>query len=331
MNIFNGENAPINVLVTAIGSVAAKVVCSNLREMNICVYGCDIHPKEWLPQADSLFEFFMVPCVKNKIEYMNAIMKICKENNIKIIIPLIDVEIDFYNENRIYFEKNNIILAISSKKSIDIARNKKRMMEFVVRECTFIKSIPTYLLEEQIVLPFKFPIVCKPIDGRSSQHFQLVETIGQLKELKKIYDDNSYIIEPFIAGDRIVADVVRHPISNKVVVVLRKELVSTPHGCGLSVYLFSNSVLEDACKKLAERMDIRGCVNFEFLRNEKGFYFLECNPRFSAGCVFSNIGGYNVVENHIKCFIDTTIEKKGKIVNQYIVREFTERITKKEK
>ena len=331
MNIYNeGKKEQIKVLVTAIGSVASKVVCCELKKMSFSVYGCDIYPKEWLPQGEGLHGFFMVPCVKYKKAYMDAIMDICMKNSIKIIIPLIDVEVDFYNEYRKYFEKNNIIVAISSKNSIDLARNKKNMMEFVKRECSFIKSIPTYLLNENIEILDKFPMVCKPINGRSSQNFHIVETIGQLKELKKIYSNSLYIVEPFISGERIVADVVRHSVSGEVVSVFRKELISTPHGCGLSVYIFSDSLLEEACQKLADKMDINGCVNFEFLKNEKGYYFLECNPRFSAGSIFTNIGGYNLVANHLNCFINTTIEKKATIANQYIVREFSEKVTKKE-
>lgn len=332
MSICKQERKSLNILVTAIGSVSSETVCSILKESNYTVFGCDVYPKEWLEQASYYDDFFQVPYVDDREEYLKCILHICKTNNINFIIPLIDVEVDFYNDYRAEFKKNNIIIGISSKRAVSLARDKNRMMKFIEHECENVKPIPTVKMSSISLTGNDFPLVCKPNDGRSSQGMVIIETKGQLLELKKLKIHQNYIVEPYIMGDRIVVDVVRQAETNHIVAIPRKELISTPHGCGISVYVYNDLKLEDECKKIAEKLGINGCVNFEFIKSkESEYYFLECNPRFSAGIAFTCLSGYDVVNNHVRCFFDGhDIENKGEVQNQYVARGYRERVTKKE-
>ena len=103
----------------------------------------------------------------------------------------------------------------------------------------------------------------------------------------------------------------------------------TFNGAGTSVYVFRDPLLESQCAALAEALDIRGCVNFEFIeKTETERYLLECNPRFSGGVAFSRMAGYDMVKNHLRCFAGGEIEPAGEIKNQYLVKRYTEFCTK---
>ena len=57
------------------------------------------------------------------------------------------------------------------------------------------------------------------------------------------------------------------------------------------------------------------------------YHFIECNPRFSAGCEFACMNGYDCVENHIKCFMGQEIEDYHFKHNMIIARKYEEYIT----
>ena len=80
---------------------------------------------------------------------------------------------------------------------------------------------------------------------------------------------------------------------------------------------------------IAEKLNVKGCVNFEFIKNNDGnYYFLECNPRFSGGIEFSCIAGYDYIFNHLKCFCNMEIDDLEYKNNLIITRKYEEYITK---
>ena len=102
-------------------------------------------------------------------------------------------------------------------------------------------------------------------------------------------------------------------------------------GRGRQIYVFEDQELEMQCAKIADLLNVKGCVNFEFIEtNAKEKYFLECNPRFSGGVEFSCLTGYDCIANHIRCFSGEKIEKRDAIRNQYIARKYEEYVTKVE-
>ena len=80
----------------------------------------------------------------------------------------------------------------------------------------------------------------------------------------------SYLVQPFISGNILTVDVVRSEKDKQGVAVVRRELLRTLNGAGTSVYVFNDNELETLCLKIAELLNINGCVNFEFIENEDG-------------------------------------------------------------
>ena len=316
------------ILVTAIGSFAEDIVIKTLKKQGYMVIGCDIYKKEWIADAYNVAEFYQVPLVNNEKEYLEFILKICCERKIKFIFPLTDVEVDFYNRNRDIFEEKGIILCISCEKAIDICRNKMILNQYLDNK-GLCKTIPTYFLENIDIRTLNYPVVVKPFNGRSSQGLHYIENIEMMESFISQNDVSGYIVQPKITGSILTVDIVRNEVSNKTACVARKELLRTLNGAGTSVYVFKDDELEEQCKKIANGLNVNGCVNFEFIETEEGEkYFLECNPRFSGGVEFSCLAGYDCVTNHIRCFIKEEIEDAGKVTNQYIARKYEEYITK---
>ena len=316
------------VLLTVTGAVSADIVIKSLKRMGFRIVGCDSHPKEWIVGSNSVDCFYQAPLITENEKYLEFIKNICTVEKIDFIFPMIDIEVDLFSENREWFDSHGVALCICGKESIRILRNKKVLADFIKNNYPEIKYIPTEYIKDTNRLEWRFPVVCKPCNGRSSQGLRYIYSESEWENLKKTVNISNYIVEPYIDGPIVMVEIVRQPNTKKVVAMTRRELMSTPHGLSTTVYIYQDKSLEERCKVLADKLNIIGNVNFEFILDNEGIYhFVECNPRFSAGCEFSCMGGYDIVENHIKCFMNLEIEDYNFKHNMVIARHYEEVIT----
>ena len=321
-----------NVLLTSIGSVAADITIKSLKRLGHRVVGTDIYPREWVVDAYNVDAFYRVPLVSEAEAYISAIHDICESEHIDYLIPLIDPEVDLFNVNRGWFEEHGVILCISTKRSLDIIRNKKSLQDFIEAEVPDINGIPTLMVSETDELPWSFPVVVKPYDGRSSQGREYINSDEEWATYKEKRADSRSIVEPFVSGPLVMVEVVRQESTGKCVCITRRELLSTPHGCATTVRVYSDPELEAASRALAEHLGINGCVNFEFIRHEDGRHFLvECNPRYSAGLEFSYLAGYDCVANHLDCFGGRVIDGFEMGAPITVARKYEEYVTSVER
>jgi carbamoyl-phosphate synthase large subunit len=322
-----------NVLVTAIGSFSADIVIKNLIAEGIRVIGCDIYPSEWIVDSANVSAFYQVPYATDEEAYVEKVLSICRKEEIDGLVILTDVEVDVWNLRRKELEAEGITLCLSSEKTVDLCRDKEKFYHFF-KEQGFDFVIPTYRLNEISEEMLDYPLVVKPYNGRSSQGLHYINSEQELLHLVHLVKRETrgsvedYIVQPMIRGPVITVDIVRQPETGGFVAVSRKELLRTLNGAGTSVLVFHDEQLEEICRLAADALDIRGCVNFEFIKSaDDKYYILECNPRFSGGVEFSCMAGYDCISNHIKCFDGRTMEPAGEIASVYIARKYEEYIT----
>lgn len=315
-----------NILVTAIGSFSADVVITTLQQQGYKVIGTNVYPIEWIANALTVDCFYQVPYASEENEYIERILSICEKERVNFIFPLTDVEIDVFNRYRDKFSDMNIILCMSPYETILTCRDKRKTGE-VLKKVQGVHVIPEYQIEDIWNDRIKFPVICKKIDGRSSQGLKKICSKEEISLFVEKNEISTYVIQPFIEGDILTVDVVRDGRDGSCVAVPRRELLRTLNGAGLSVFVFKDPELESLCKKMADQLNIHGCVNFEFIETEEKRFFLECNPRFSGGVKFTCMSGYDCILNHLRCFQGEKIDEKGEIVQQYIARKYEEFVT----
>lgn len=319
-------------LVTAIGSFSSDIVIKTLKEEGIYVIGCDIYPREWVAQSLETDEFYQAPYATDKETYISFLESLCREKGIDFLLPLTDVEVDVINCFRdILEEGGRTILCISGRDTVSLCRDKKRLEGYIRNKqiCRTIPSVPYPEAEDD--LEGKIPwekVILKPSDGRSSSGLFRVYKKEKLPYYAGLMEEKEkYLIQPMIEGTVITVDVVRDGKGN-FAAVPRKEHLRTLNGAGTSVEVFRDEKLEETCRKIADVLDVKGCVNFEFIE-ETGTgerYFMECNPRFAGGAAFSCEAGCNVVRKHIQVFRDGQMEGTNKAVPCYIARKYQEYI-----
>jgi len=321
------------VLITAIGSFSASSVINSLKENEYRVIGCDIHDSRYLECSIDVERCYKVPLGSQVEEYIECLLKICKDENVRYLIPLTDYEIDTLNANRDIFKQNSIVLCLSSKETIDICRDKYKSFDYLKNNgvSCIIDSFP---LDKVNISDCKYPLVIKPVGGRSSQGLHCFKNKSELKHFIDTEENISeYIIQPYITGNVVTVDVCRQNDVNEVgcgeciVSLAREELIRTLNGAGTSVRIFKDKKLDEYVYHIASLLNVVGTVCFEFIKAEEDYYFLECNPRFSGGVAFSYAAGYDFVKNSINCFSGKKIEKARDIKEQYIVKKYVEVVT----
>ncbi|MEY8339211.1 ATP-grasp domain-containing protein [Lachnospiraceae bacterium 62-35] len=337
-------------IVTAIGSFSSDIVIRTLKEEGFYVIGCDIYDRKWVAQSLDTDEFYQAPYAADEEVYMEFLKQLCRDKKPKLLLPLTDVEVDVLNIHREELEMLHTMVCMSERKTISLCRNKEKLEKYV-REAGICRTIPSIPMRELLkaaegekedksgvekesegnslltMIPWK-QMVLKPINGRSSSGLYRVYDKRKLPAYKRLVDrPEEYLIQPLIDGDVITVDVVRDNKGN-MVAVPRRELLRTLNGAGTSVEVFRDRALEECCMRIAALLDIRGCVNFEFIE-EKGTgeqYFMECNPRFSGGAAFSCLAGCDVVRKHIQVFQGNSISSENRAVCCHIARKYKESI-----
>lgn len=305
-------------LVTAIGSMSADCVISSLKNENIFVVGCDIYPGEWHATTSKCDLFFRAPLVSNEDEYLTFISNICDQEHIDFIFPLTDIEVDFFNLHRTYFEEKGVVVCISSSHALNYARDKYNLY-LLFKDDADIPSVRTWTIGEEFV----YPCIAKPKNGRSSEGLMKLESSAQLAN-----KDNwgNYLFQEILSGEIYTVDFLRSEKEEKAVCVSRVELLRTKNGAGTTVKIHQNDRLDRLVRMIGQRLHISGCVNMEFIKYNNDFYLIDINPRFSAGVAFSQIAGYNMVINHLKVFMDKTVDDQILYKDQIITKKYVEEI-----
>ena len=309
----------MNILLTAIGSMSALCAIKKLHEAGHKVIGCDIYPEEWHYEA-SLCDVFKQAPYANTEEYIPFLIQLAKENDVKYIFPLTDLEIDIVNGKREVFEKEGIVVCISSKETLAVARNKYVLFK-TFEDDDKVLSVPT-LTSVDDLSTLTYPCVAKPKSGRSSEGLCYLESANQLNNIK---DKTNCIFQEKISGSICTIDYVRDVETGKCFCVPREELLRTKNGAGTTVKVFHDKALEDLVDYIGQKLNICGAVNMEFIKNENGYYLIDINPRFSAGIAFSCKTGYDFINAHLACFMDNEIPAPVAFTEKIEIKYFVER------
>ncbi len=279
----------VNILFSSIGrrvelvQLAKKALIDSKNKGKII--GIDIDKNA--PALYFCDESYIVPECDND-EFIENIIQICNENEVSLIIPTIDTELPFLSRNKDYIEsKTNAILMISDKRVIETFYD-KRMTNKFFKEIGII----TPKIYNKIEEINDFPVIAKPITGSASTG--IIKVMNK-PELVFIKDRKDYIIQECINGDEITIDVLYDFKGNIISIGMRKRIRIRGGEVQIGETLFNNDILENI-KIISKHLDFKGGVTFQAFTNDKGVFFIECNPRFGGGLPFTIIAGANFIK-----------------------------------
>jgi len=324
-------HATLHCLVTSIGSFSAGAVIASLRKFpGTTISGTNSCPAEWIFHASLVDQFHQVPHATHSTELICKILNICHQEKITHILPLTDIEIDLFSEQRQAFDDLGVTLCIPSTSAISICRDKWLVYQQFLPS-SLVKVIPTFRIDEDIEHLTPFPLLAKPRKGRSSEGLVRLSDTADLQHLRTRTSAKACIIQPLLSGPVHVVDIVRQQSNQKWAATSRIELMRTPNGAGTAVQMTANAQLIGIARTIAQDLEINGCINIEFIQQGDDFYLMDINPRFSAGIAFSKLHGYDMVRNHLLCHMKNgddieppNTHNRSEIINRHYVESISD-------
>lgn len=287
------------VLVTAIGTVTATAIVTELKKTNeYYLIGADINPENQIATSLNVDEYQVFPYASND-DYLDFVLDFCKQHKVDYYYAVLDIEVVKISRARDKFAEIGTKLCMANYEYCSTCHFKNSFNEWIRNNVPEV-YIKTYQSYDEIK---DFPVFIKPVEGVASSGCRPVQTMEALKESVSLEAFNKKIIvQELVKGDVITVDLIRNRKTGQKAQVQRKELLRNGNGCGIAVEIVKYPQLEEICNTLMEKLDLNGVSNAEFFCVEKDgepvkFRIIEINPRFSAGSRYTCMAGINTVLN----------------------------------
>lgn len=274
----------INVLFSSAGRRVELVnsfrKAKNKLGINGKLIGIDID--ELAPALKFVDKSYIVPRLNDE-KFIPTIINICKDENISLIIPTIDTELEIYSKNKELIEsKTGAKVMVSNLETISIVRDK-------IKTCKFLESkgidVPKLINERDIENKnVRFPAFIKPLDGSSSINAFKINNMEELLFFKKYI--KKPIIQEFADGTEYCVDVFCDFNSN-IISAVPKLRLSHRSGEITKAKIIKDKEIINIAKKIVEILKPIGEINFDCIKAKDGIKIIEINGRFAGGAPIS--------------------------------------------
>lgn len=274
----------INVLFSSAGRRVELINsfrnAKNNLDINGKLIGVDID--ELAPALQFVDKSYIVPRLNDE-KFIPSIIEICKNENISLIIPTIDTELELYAKSKDLIEsQTNAKVMVSSIDSISIVRDK-------IKTCEFLKEngvgVPKLITDEDIKKEnVKFPVFIKPLDGSSSINAFKVNNMEELLFFKNYI--KKPIIQEFADGIEYCVDVFCD-FNSKIISAVPKLRLSHRSGEITKAKIVKDREIIDIAKKIVGILKPIGEINFDCIKTNNGIKVIEINGRFAGGAPIS--------------------------------------------
>ena len=236
---------------------------------------------------------YVVPSV-SELEYIPALLKICRRDDVKAILTFLDRDILRLAEAAAEFRDIGVEPMVVNLAGAKICDNKLYMFEFLSERGFKCAHTVSSLQELQAELDrgrIRFPVFVKPIVGDGSRGATKCCNIDDVNLARR--DCPDMLIQEYLDGPEYDIDLYVDTISKRMVSVFTKEkLVKVIGGTatGLSI---RDKALSDLVDRLAQELGLTGALNIEAFNVAGEYYIGEVNPRFGATYIGAYACGIN--------------------------------------
>ena len=289
-----------NILITSVGKRVSliKMFQSTLKLSfpEAKVFTTDMNP-EMAPAGIISDGCIAVPRVTTS-NYIEKLIEICKEKQIRAIIPTIDTELMVLAENKKLLRKNGVEPIVSDVAFIQLCRDKRNTGDFLNRYDIRIprpvdKFLPT------------FPMFAKPYDGSLSQDLHVIRTKEELTS--EILNHPKLIFMEYIDKNKYKEFTVDlyYGNDNKVKSIVPRERIEIRAGEINKGFTRKNYLVQFLKERLVYLPGVVGCICIQlfYRESDRDVVGIEINPRFGGGYPLSYYAGAHFPEYIIREYL----------------------------
>lgn len=291
----------MNLLITSAGR-RVSLVRAFQQELRAAYPGALVLAADMEPQlsaacheADSCFR---APPIADTA-YAEAVLSICKQHEVSIVVPTIDTELAVLAEARAAFAARGVHLIISDGDFIGDCRDKRRTADLFRA-----KGMETPQLYEKAAP--SFPAFVKPYNGSLSADTFLLKRPEDVLE-HHLHDDRLIFMEYVDPDDYDEYTVDMYfDMSHRLVCAVPRKRIMVRAG-EINKGVTSKQVLLPLIRRtLSHLPGARGCINAQFFVRRDGArtVAIEINPRFGGGYPLSYRAGANyprwIIEEYLQ-------------------------------
>ncbi|HSL13515.1 MAG TPA: ATP-grasp domain-containing protein [Nitrososphaeraceae archaeon] len=228
--------------------------------------------------------YYVIPPYDDKF-FVEKLLKIIKEQNIKVLMPSSGFDIYGYSLNYDLIVEYGAIPIVSRRKVLEICRDKLLSYKFLSNKfpfaftCEYHEKIDT------------FPLIAKPRFGKGSNNIIKIENKLDLKYVLGKF--KNMIFQEYLPGTEYTVDVLSD-LTEKPIMAIPRIRIDTKAGISVKGKIKRDLMIENLCKKTAETLGIKGPCCIQLKESENGeLKIIEINPRFGGGTIFTTLAGAN--------------------------------------
>lgn len=247
--------------------------------------------------------------------YLDVILDICKNEKIKGVLSLIDPELSLLAEHREVFEAVGTTVIGSSYNLCEMSLDKFQMYNWLMEhgyKCAKSYMDKEVFYEDVAAGKITYPVFVKPARGSASIAISKVYDEATL-ELLFAHDDG-LMIQEFLDGQEIGADVYIDMVSHEVVSIFTKKKLKMRAGETDKAVSFKDNTLFALIERFVREAGYCGQIDIDIFDVNGEYYFSEVNPRFGGGYPHAYESGCD----HMKLILNNIENKVNKVqIGQY--------------
>ena len=309
----------ITILMTGAGAPGAPGILrcyKNNGERRIRVVGADIRAQ--VPTICDLDAFFQIPRPTSE-NFCEHILQIAEKESVDVIQPLVTKELEIFSSSRNLFEQSGIKVCCSDSKGLEIANNKRKLLEFMksrqMKVPTFFTVHNVSEFEEACInlgYPDK-PVCFKPSVGNGSRGFRILDhtkdfekllfeekptsTYSSMEQILSILKSAralpELLVMEYLPGDEYSVDILAN--HGMVVVAVPRKRLQMNGGISTDCVVAENMEITDYCAQIIKALNLDGNIGIQVRADREGvFKILEINPRVQGSIVACAAAGANL-------------------------------------
>ncbi len=315
----------INILLTGAGSPGGPgIIKAILKEKNYFnLFLCDANQNatgRYLLERN----FRIIPKASDP-NFIQCLLNICKKEKIKLIIPLVTLELFELSNKKQLFKNNNIDILVSDYESLIKLNDKGLLYKHLKKNKIKVPKFELVSNKNEFTSALRnldypnLPVVMKPRVSNGSRGVRIISDkfdkfdllfnqkpnslFIEFREVLSIIGERSFpslVLSEYLPGEEITVDCIIN--NNKIEKIFIRTRDQMRSGITTKGKFIKNQEINEYIRKiLGSFKGLDGPIGFQLKRSyDKKFLLLECNPRLQGSSTTALGIGINIPEIIIK-------------------------------